>query len=50
MCTNPKGALAERWVHTHGCRRWFNVVRDTATNAIAHVYKVGEKPPAGIGT
>lgn len=50
MCTNPKGALAERWVHTHGCRRWFNVVRDTATNAILHVYKVGEKPPAGTGT
>ena len=22
---NPKGAFAERWVHTHGCRRWFDV-------------------------
>jgi sarcosine oxidase, subunit delta len=29
---NPKGALAERWVHTHGCRRWFELVRDTVTN------------------
>ena len=29
---NPKGAFAERWVHTHGCRRWFDVWRDTATN------------------
>ena len=31
---NPKGAFAERWVHTHGCRRWFDVVRDTVTNEI----------------
>ncbi len=29
---NPKGLLEERWVHTQGCRRWFDVVRDTATN------------------
>jgi heterotetrameric sarcosine oxidase delta subunit len=32
---NPKGPLLERWVHTHGCRRWFDVVRDTATNEFA---------------
>jgi sarcosine oxidase, subunit delta len=31
---NPKGAFAERWVHTHGCRRWFSVVRDTVTNEV----------------
>ena len=31
---NPKGLFRERWVHTHGCRRWFDVDRDTATNAI----------------
>ncbi|MGH8639362.1 MAG: sarcosine oxidase subunit delta, partial [Burkholderiales bacterium] len=24
MRTNPKGRHRERWVHTHGCRRWFN--------------------------
>ena len=29
---NPKGLLKERWVHTQGCRRWFDVWRDTATN------------------
>ena len=28
---NPKGAFAERWVHTHGCRRWFSITRDTVT-------------------
>ena len=31
---NPKGAFAERWVHTHGCRRWFDVDRDTVTDEI----------------
>jgi sarcosine oxidase subunit alpha/sarcosine oxidase subunit delta len=31
---NPRGRLAERWVHTHGCRQWFDVVRDTATHEI----------------
>jgi len=29
---NPKGLFAERWVHSAGCRRWFNVVRDTLTH------------------
>jgi sarcosine oxidase subunit delta len=29
---NPKGDLTERWVHTNGCRRWFNVVRNTVTS------------------
>ncbi|MBB2946884.1 heterotetrameric sarcosine oxidase delta subunit [Actinoplanes lutulentus] len=31
---NPKGAFRERWCHTAGCRRWFNLVRDTVTNEI----------------
>jgi heterotetrameric sarcosine oxidase delta subunit len=31
---NPKGLFVERWVHTHGCRRWFDVVRETVTNEI----------------
>jgi sarcosine oxidase, subunit delta len=29
---NPKGGFTERWVHSSGCRRWFNVVRDTVTS------------------
>jgi heterotetrameric sarcosine oxidase delta subunit len=29
---NPKGLLAERWVHSAGCRRWFDVVRHTVTH------------------
>jgi heterotetrameric sarcosine oxidase delta subunit len=31
---NPKGRFAERWVHTQGCRRWFELVRDTFTHEI----------------
>lgn len=30
---NPKGALAERWCHSVGCRQWFTVTRDTVTYA-----------------
>lgn len=45
---NPRGAFAERWAHTAGCRKWFNVVRDTGTYDIAAVYRVGDpRPPAG---
>ncbi len=29
---NPNGPWAERWYHTAGCRRWFDVRRDTITN------------------
>jgi heterotetrameric sarcosine oxidase delta subunit len=29
---NPKGRFTERWVHAQGCRRWFDAIRDTATN------------------
>jgi heterotetrameric sarcosine oxidase delta subunit len=32
---NTKGQLRERWVHTQGCRRWFDVVRDTSTNELS---------------
>ena len=43
--SNPKGIFFERWVHSHGCRKWFNVVRDTSNDVIKAVYKMGEKPP-----
>jgi len=48
MRSNHKGMHLERWMHAHGCRRWFNVARDTVSHYIAAVYKVGEKPPRGI--
>ena len=43
---NPKGLFAERWVHSSGCRKWFNAVRDTATYRIAAVYRMGETQPS----
>ncbi len=46
MRHNPKGAHREQWCHAHGCGRWFNVIRDTVTYKISHVYHVGETPPA----
>lgn len=41
---NPKGPFAERWVHSAGCRRWFNAVRDTVSNEFLSIYKPGETP------
>ena len=45
MRTNPKGPFRERWVHTHGCGRWFNVFRDTVTHDISVAYKIDDEPP-----
>ena len=42
---NIKGLQLERWFHAHGCRRWFNVARDTVTHKIYKVYKMGEPKP-----
>ena len=43
--TNTKGVFYEQWCHAHGCRQWFNVARNTASDVILAVYKIGEKPP-----
>ena len=45
MRTNPKGVFAERWNHAAGCRRWFNMLRNTATDDILAVYPMGQEPP-----
>ena len=45
MRRNTKGAHREQWCHAAGCRRWFNVERDTVSYAIKTVYKIGESPP-----
>ena len=45
MRDNPKGVLAERWVHHAGCRRWFNLLRDTVSHRILAAYRIGEPPP-----
>ncbi|MEM8948285.1 MAG: sarcosine oxidase subunit delta [Pseudomonadota bacterium] len=42
---NPRGVHLERWCHTAGCGRWFNVARDTVTDRVFAVYKMGETCP-----
>ena len=42
--TNPRGPHRELWVHTAGCRRYFNVLRDTVSYEILEVYPVGQAP------
>ena len=44
MRANPRGDFAERWLHSAGCRRWFNVVRDTVTHEIRRSYAIGGPP------
>jgi heterotetrameric sarcosine oxidase delta subunit len=46
---NLKGLHAERWVHSYGCRRWFRVLRDTATHAIVSTRRMGDDAPPSAG-
>ena len=41
---NIKGLHYERWVHSFGCRQWFNVARDTVTHEITAVFLMAEQP------
>ena len=42
---NTMGSFDEQWCHAHGCRRWFNVRRNTITYRIEAVYRMGEQAP-----
>ena len=42
MRKNPKGLHREQWLHTSGCRRWFNAERDTVSYRFSKFYKPGE--------
>ncbi|MFF7650955.1 sarcosine oxidase subunit delta [Streptomyces sp. NPDC007983] len=42
---NPKGPFAERWMHSTGCRRWFNLLRDTASYEVLAAYRLDEPRP-----
>ncbi len=44
---NTKGIHADRWMHAAGCRQWFNMLRNTATDEIIETYKIGTKPKSG---
>ena len=41
---NTKGAHLEQWAHSYGCRRWFNVKRNTISYKIIDVYKLNDCP------
>ena len=43
---NPKGWFAERWVHNVGCRRWFNIWRNTVNHEFGPSYKPFTKQPS----
>ncbi len=45
MRKNTRGRHLEQWSHASGCRRWFNLQRDTVTNEIVSVYRMDEAPP-----
>jgi sarcosine oxidase, subunit delta len=45
MRTNPRGWYREQWVHSYGCRRWFNVERHTVTYAIRSADRMDEPAP-----
>lgn len=42
---NPKGDHAERWRHTFGCGRWFNMVRSTVTHEVKAIYAMTDPRP-----
>jgi len=41
---NPRGLHHELWNHATGCRKFFNVTRNTATYQILESYKIGQQP------
>jgi sarcosine oxidase subunit delta len=43
---NPRGVSQELWRHTHGCRSWLRLTRDTVTHEISEVVAW---PPADGG-
>ncbi len=41
---NPRGIHHEMWNHAAGCRRYFNITRNTVTYEILESYPVGTPP------
>ena len=48
MRDNPKGLFLERWRHSAGCRRWFNMARDTVSHKIVEIYPMGVLPKTAL--
>lgn len=43
--SNPRGNHREMWVHAAGCRKYFNVERNTETYEIRGSYRIGDALP-----
>ena len=41
---NPRGIHHEMWYHAVGCRRYFNVTRDTVSYQVLESYPMGSRP------
>ena len=47
---NPRGIHHEMWQHAVGCRRYFNVTRDTVSYRVLESYPMGSRPgEPGVG-
>lgn len=44
MRENRRGRYTERWCHRFGCGTWFNLIRDTHSNAVLKAYPMGQPP------
>jgi heterotetrameric sarcosine oxidase delta subunit len=42
---NPRGPHLEWWQHSHGCRSWIKVCRDTATHEVLGAWPANETVP-----
>ena len=49
MRTNTKGRFKEQWVHTHGCGRWFTLVRHTVSHEHGETGVFGGVAPEADG-
>jgi heterotetrameric sarcosine oxidase delta subunit len=47
MRENKRGIHDEQWCHSAGCRRWFEVTRDTVSYRIVQSRRIGETTPEG---
>lgn len=47
MRKNTRGLYEELWCHSAGCRRWFQVVRDTVTYKITGTSRIGQSALEG---
>lgn len=41
---NPRGEHREMWYHAAGCRRYFNITRDTVSYRISASHPMGKNP------